>query len=378
MRLKSLKYTEQEGSPQEWTIEGLTLAQSNLIVGKNASGKSRTLNVLSGLAKHLIGVLPPTGFSSYECEFIDGTDIYKYQVDTKNDSIVLEKLSLNNQIMLDRGADGEGTIKAEQIADGTSMRFQTPTNQFAAVARRDSIQHKFLEPLYQWASSLRHYYFGTSLGKENFAIFVPKGIKVDERDPNAIVGLFKAAQKEYGDTFIESVKRDLARVDYSVTNVGLAQPVSIRVLGAPGELMGLYVNETDLPGITDQHSMSQGMFRTLALLIHLNYYQLKKSATCILVDDIGEGLDFDRSCRLIDLLREKATSQNVQLIMSTNDRFVMNRVPLDEWSILQRKKNHVFVKNYGNSKEIFEDFKFTGLSNFSFLELDIINEPPLK
>ena len=52
----------------------------------------------------------------------------------------------------------------------------------------------------------------------------------------------------------------------------------------------------------------------------------------------------------------------------------MNSVPLEEWSIIQRKENHVLVKNYSNSKEIFEEFKFTGLSNFSFFELDVISE----
>ena len=47
----------------------------------------------------------------------------------------------------------------------------------------------------------------------------------------------------------------------------------------------------------------------------------------------------------------------------------MNNVPLEEWSVLQRKANHVIVKNYANSKEIFEDFKFTGLSNLSLIHI---------
>ncbi len=104
--------------------------------------------------------------------------------------------------------------------------------------------------------------------------------------------------------------------------------------------------------------------------------QLTKKPTCILIDDIGEGLDFDRSCRLIDLLREKAKASGVQLVLSTNDRFVMNRVPLEEWSVLQRQASTVRVLNYDNSRELFEEFKFTGLSNFSFLEMDFASSPP--
>ena len=60
--------------------------------------------------------------------------------------------------------------------------------------------------------------------------------------------------------------------------------------------------------------------------------------------------------------------------MATNDRFVMNQVPLEEWSVLLRSRTHVNVKNYNNSRDLFEEFKFTGLSNFSFLELDVVNK----
>ena len=139
------------------------------------------------------------------------------------------------------------------------------------------------------------------------------------------------------------------------------------------DLVGLNVQETALPGVTDQFSMSQGMFRVLSLLIHMNYCQLSNTGSTVLIDDIGEGLDFDRSCRLIELLREKALGSAIQLVMSTNDRFVMNQVPLDEWSVLQRDGGTVHVRNAGNSRDIFNSFKFTGLSNFSFLEMDFIN-----
>jgi hypothetical protein len=101
---------------------------------------------------------------------------------------------------------------------------------------------------------------------------------------------------------------------------------------------------------------------------------MAKKATCVLIDDIGEGLDFDRSCSLIDVLRRKAQESAVQLIMATNDRFVMNKVPLEEWSVFVREGNRVRVRNYENSKAVFDEFKFTGLSNFDFLATDFVNE----
>jgi ABC-type lipoprotein export system ATPase subunit len=51
--------------------------------------------------------------------------------------------------------------------------------------------------------------------------------------------------------------------------------------------------------------------------------------TCVLIDDIGEGLDYERSSNLIKLLLKKMKKESIQLIMSTNDRFVMNNIPYD-------------------------------------------------
>jgi hypothetical protein len=45
----------------------------------------------------------------------------------------------------------------------------------------------------------------------------------------------------------------------------------------------------------------------------------------------------------------------------------MNAVDIKNWAILNRDGNKISLYNYENSREIFEDFKFTGLNNFDFL-----------
>ena len=42
----------------------------------------------------------------------------------------------------------------------------------------------------------RHYTFGTSLGRESFAVIVKDGPDVDDRDTNQVVGIFRKAQHE--------------------------------------------------------------------------------------------------------------------------------------------------------------------------------------
>jgi energy-coupling factor transporter ATP-binding protein EcfA2 len=378
MRLKSIDYVENAGTPQEWHLSGLELGAKNLIVGKNATGKSRCLNIINGLADYLSATRPVGIADQYNCRFVDGKNEYHYELHTKEDGVRMERLTINGDVKLDRGADGSGTIFAEQLDGGRKLPFQAPPNQIAALARRDNIQHKFLEPLSAWALSVRHIAFGSELGKTNFAMLV-KGAPApsySDRETNRVVGTFRRAEKEFGPAFKDALLSDLAKIDYKVSEVGVQPPISVRFEASPVPPVGMYVKETDLPGITDQISMSQGQYRVMALLIYVNFFALRKSASCILIDDIGEGLDFERSCLLIDLLRQKADSTQTQVVFTSNDRFVMNKVPLEEWSVLERRSNRVTVRNYANSKSIFEDFKFTGLSNFSFLEMDIINNPP--
>ena len=52
--------------------------------------------------------------------------------------------------------------------------------------------------------------------------------------------------------------------------------------------------------------------------------------------------------------------------MSTNDSFIMNAVDIEHWAVIMREGNKISLFNYENSKEIFEEFKFTGLNNFDF------------
>ncbi|NNJ84399.1 MAG: AAA family ATPase, partial [Gammaproteobacteria bacterium] len=134
MQLKSLEYTEFEGKPEAWILEGFTPGKINLLVGKNASGKSRILSVIHDMARGIVG----------KRTFFDGNFIFvfdengqeiKYELKVKNNEIILECFTVGNKIKLERGAGGEGEIYA--IKEGKTVEFQTPVNQHAVLARRD-------------------------------------------------------------------------------------------------------------------------------------------------------------------------------------------------------------------------------------------------
>ncbi len=369
MRLKSLSYSEWENKPQEWRLEKMTFSPRMLIVGKNTAGKSRSIRVTAALARSIIGAQTPSLSGTYIAVFDSNGEDYTYELTCENAEVVHESISIGNKTFLTRERGGAGTIWAEKIGDGQAIDFQVPPSTLAAVARRDQIQHKFIEPLFDWANSLRFYQFNGQ-HQHTLGVIIPTGHQVDERDENAVVGIFKEGINLFGQPFLDSLKSDLASIDYDIENIELSEPISIRFATSGPQIVGLKLKERALQGVTDQFGMSTGMYRVVALLIHVTFAQFKGAASSVLIDDIGEGLDFDRSLRLIELLRSKAEKYNFQLIMTTNDKFVMNHVPLEEWTVLHRSGHIVHVSNHENSKATFDEFKFTGLSNFSFFEIN--------
>ena len=375
MRIESISYSEYKGEPKEWTLETTTFDTVNLIVGKNASGKSRLLNVTSGLAKMLRGEKPSvyqTG--EYVVDFRDASNRIRYEVAFRNQAVQSEMYSINGTVRLQRGANGVGKIWAEKIQQ--DIDFEAPPNVLAAQSRRDAIQHPFFEDLHAWARDLRHLQFGTPLGRDHLFIISQPNPSTDKEseitDPSQVARLYATAYAEFKDEFDSSVLRDLASLGYDCTDVGLESPGSDVVQGPP--LFLLYVQERDLRTKTYQIQMSQGMFRALSLVIQLNYWIFRNKPRTLLIDDIGEGLDFRRAQSFIALLIERCQKNNIQLIMTSNDRFVMNGVPLKYWGVLTRNGHSVSISNIRNSEKIFREFEELGLNNFDFFSTNFFEE----
>lgn len=366
MQLESITYAQFKGKPEKWSITDFSFGNINLIAGKNATGKSRTLSVIKGLGDLVSGEVK-LAYKSGDYRVIfnkDGTKLI-YVLKYEESKVSEEKLIVGSELKLDRGPMGEGEIYAAN--ESKMMRFQSPPSELACVSRRDSVQHPFFEEIYKWGKNLRFYCFGTPLGKD-FYVVSQKGKEEEPnlKDAKQAAAIFNKGQKDYPKEFVDNVKSDMAKVGFNLDDVALGLPISIAFAGILLPPQGILVKESDLEGRTDQLEMSQGMFRALSLIIQLNYSLLASIPSCILIDDIGEGLDYERSSALIKLLIDKAKNSRVQLIMSTNDRFVMNNVPLEYWSIMQRFSDESKIYNHRNSTKQFEDFKLTGLSNFDF------------
>ena len=372
MELKSIKYSHKTAE-REWVIcsahqeenSPVELGKINLIVGANSSGKSRTLRAINELAMFLSGDLKisqtPAYGELFDVEFWNENthqDIH-YLLKYEDSRIITEELTINGELYIERN---ESSSQMIYEGFGGMVDFEADANMLA-VARRDRMQHPYLVPLAEWGAAMSYYLFGKDLG-QGVGL---KSIDIDEkesfdlRNSRKVAGIFKHGVDLYDGDYKQLIIDDLAEIGYSIEDIRLE---ILRYTDVP--VYGLSVQEQGLSATTDQSEMSQGMFRALSLLIQINYALRSDKSSCIMIDDIGEGLDYHRSTKLINILVEKANRSHVQLLMTTNDRFVMNNVPLEYWQVITRDRGKVYFYNTHNSPDQFAQFDFYGLNNFEF------------
>jgi len=118
MKLDIFDYVYNKGLPSEWRVEECRLSQTNLIVGKNASGKSKIVRAIDTLSKLLSesGSLAPQP-KSYEWRLLFDIDRpeekTEYILKIEKGLVIQEKLiiySESEEPLLDRDESGEGTI----------------------------------------------------------------------------------------------------------------------------------------------------------------------------------------------------------------------------------------------------------------------------
>lgn len=373
MILKALKYTRFEGEPREWSIVGKKDAVNNsfayfgnfnLLVGKNASGKSRTLDVIRKIANLFSGriILNEAVYSSEKFELIfEKEDIkYEYLLNFKDRKVIDECLTVNGEIVLDRK---KGYLK--NLSDGQQLDFDIDPSHLAINA---TVADKPLfESFLIWGKLFKNFLFSSHSEKNFLAKDLTKIEDEDQdiEDTSVLIYAFHNGYESFGDDFVNEIKSGMSELGYpGITNIGIQ---------STKQGYGIYIEEDGRYQVS-QREMAQGMFRILSLLIQLTFVRMGKRSICVLIDDVGEGLDYERSKGLIDLLIKKIGYTNIQFFMTSNDRYVMNKIPLRYWTVIDRVRSQSVFYNYENSKENFDDFKYTGLNNFDFLTSDFYSK----
>lgn len=364
MILESLKYIRQREEQYEWILSGkdnepVYFTNTNLIVGKNAAGKSRSLTIIAEMANilSLKKTLRQLNTPTWECisTFKDNDNTYSYHIVVKDRIIEDERISIDGIEKLNR--------KENRIYSELSHEFEglsISEDEVIISLRKDETKYPYLAQFYEWGSALKKFTFTNQFDK-NHLLKRDELVNTDQIKSENTIQLFYEGKELFQDKFIDAIKADMKHLDYSTNQISLEES---------DRGIGISVQEDELFESTLQTDMSQGMFRALSFIINLNFSLLSKTSVCLLIDDLGEGLDFSRSKSLIDLLIYKINNSDIQIFITTNDRYVMNTIPLKYWSVLERTRKHSTFYNYHNSKNVFDDFKYTGLNNFDFLATD--------
>ncbi|MGZ8940659.1 MAG: hypothetical protein ACXW32_15755, partial [Limisphaerales bacterium] len=204
----------------------------------------------------------------------------------------------------------------------------------------------------QWAKRTQYFPFATGmdLRREGLA---------QRLDFTAVL---KLGLQHHGKAFEDRILKQLTEIGYP-----------LQVLDVDDR--GVQIKEPTRHAYTPFRRLSQAQQRTITLLTFLTFLDAEGRPTTVLVDDFAEGLDYEHAGSLTRLILNTYASSPLQFILTSNDRYVMNAVPLEHWTVLVEEGSTTRIFNYQNSKQKFDDFKFTGLSNFDFFSMDFARQP---
>ena len=366
MILSKLNFYENRGKNNYWEIKNLQFNMINLIVGLNATGKTRLVNVISNTAKIISKKRKELLNGNWDIEFKYNNNLsYKYKLEINKKKVKSEQIKIGNKIVLDRKNDS-GKIFSFKL--NKKIIINPPSSELTLHVRRDVKEFPFFEDLLKWADNLLGYRF-TAARPDH--VVMP--ITFDQNDYlDDLAATPYLLKKSLDDkNFIKNIIDDFSEIGYPIEKVNVKTTM---VTGLPNNIITSIIKEKDLACETEQVMMSQGMFRAFSLIVIIEYLLKQQKECTILIDDLGEGLDFKRSSKLTELLIRKIKNSRIQLIITSNDRFLINSVDLKYLTILERNSHTVEAFNFFNNKKLFNDFKYTGLNNFDLFSGKLYKE----
>jgi len=356
MILTKINYYEYKGESKYWEIRDVNFAEQNIVVGLNATGKTRLINIITNLAKILTQKVRKNG--NWELEFKKDKNItYKFELSIIDFIIKCEKIYENNDLILERVEDN-GTLLSKTTND--KEEYSPPKDELTINIRRDIKKYPYLEDIINWAKGLQGYTFSSV---QTNLISVPSKPEVLLENLSTVPYIL--LEMSQNKNLIDNVISDLKLVGYPIEKIGVRKEMIKNTLN---NIFLVSVKEEDLDCSTEQSLMSQGMFRVISLIVILEHILKEKKYNTIIIDDLGEGLDYERSSNLTKLLFKKTKDTDIQLIITSNDRFLINAVDIKSINYLKREGPVVKSVNYINNRELFEKFILTGLNNFDFLK----------
>ena len=340
MILTEFLYRESSG----WHLEKLMLHQQNLIVGMNAVGKSRSLEALGNVIR----------FIKNDSEQIKKD--FSCTLKLSNGHQVVYSFELTEGMIKSESLEIDGDPKIERNSSNTEMYGESvnpPANKLLIQARRDTMRYPEIEEIILWA--------------EHTSMFVFSNITASTR---SLSPYMLSAEPLFPDMYDQIKNQQTLLIDYIKTLGYQIDKIDVEENSSGSKSLLIYENGVDKPMM--YYDLSNGMFRVFCVLLYMIYSSTLSEARCLMIDDMGEGLDYRRSTKLGKIVFDYCKNNSIQLIVTSNDSFLMDSVPLDLWNILHRNGRIVSCLNSQTHQELFTKFARTGLSNFDILSSNFI------
>ena len=346
MRISSFGYKE-----QGWELAELfPIKPLNLLVARNATGKTRTIrafqNVMSFLQmkkvfmdiRSLEAVLKFTSDEDAEWKM-------DYSFKVKDGIVEKETLVVNEKVLIKR---------SKTSAKYKTTKINPPAEKLVVQIRRDKELYPEIEQLMTWAEGV------TSLSCSDI-------------NPFTILGTGTYINPYSFSDLVDSLsQREMKKVLTVAKELGY-NIASIKTVEATKDIKLVQLKERSVANEMIDMQLSSGMLRTLYLLCFISVIKHNKKLSMLLIDDMGEGLDYKRSVDLGKMIFEDCEQNGLQLIASSNDAFLMDVVDIANWHVLRRKGSKVSTINQATHPDLFRKFRMTGLSNFDLFSSDFIN-----
>lgn len=336
-----------------WELtEMSSLKITNLLVGKNASGKTRTIRALQNVTNFL--QMKPIVFGSAEFKAqlsfmnpqLDGWRM-TYSFEISKGKVAFEQLIVDGKVLIKRNE------KKTTFMGGI---INPPSEKLVVQVRRDKAAYPDVEALMEWAEGV---IFISCSNINPFTLLLGSASTIINPRPfSSLIDMLSKRDKS-------EVIKTARRLGYDIQDLSTVKAGNDMKIVAVRER---YVREDIL-----DYQLSSGMMRVLYIICFLACVKYDKHSM-LLIDDLGEGLDYIRITLLGKKVFEDCEKDGLQMIASSNDSSMMDVVDISKWQILRRKNSKLTVLNQTSIPLLFEEFRMTGLRNFDLFSSDFIDD----
>jgi len=370
LKIESVDYSERyfntlSGTTLHWKLEGLKLLDFTIIAGLNTSGKTRTCNVITNTITKIIHHQRKLQLGNATMTIRTADSRYRIKINIAED---VKKKRFIKQEVLDELQNNKrkNLFDRKRIRDVSDREkpmksYSPPDNSLTFHARRDKYAYPYLEDVIE---SLKEFHFlDFEEGKISFKVGV---------DETALP--IKIVSSETSDVYTKIQRQKRIEILNDINSLGF--PIK-KVLITDMIIEGIKTPVLLFKemGVRGKYDLTQASSALIKVIFLITCMHLIEKGSCVLIDNVGDGLDYKRSIEIVNLL--KKFKDDKQIILCTNNEILLNQTDIRNWNILHRQGYTVKAHSYDNSRERLDKFAKTGLSNYEYFQ-DEYYLPPKK